>query len=327
VVSLSRWIVSITLASFQGVSGDAPLRLVGTIELPAIQGRIDHLAVDLAHARLFVAALGNNTVEVIDLRDRRVVQSLQGFDEPQGVAVAPDLNMLVVANGGNGRVQLLNGADLHSGKTVPLSGDADNVRYDPRQRRVYVGYGSGALAAIDPLSGSRIADIRLGGHPESLQLERNGDRIFVNVPGAGHIAVVDRKDMHLVSTWAMAGARANYPMALNEAAHRLFVGCRHPSKALVFDTSSGRIVASFDITGDTDDLFFDEVRQRVYVSGGEGFLDVIQQQPGDHFMRVLHLSTASGARTSLYVAEQNRLYLAVPRRGSTAAQIRIYEMQ
>ena len=148
-MSLSRWIVSIMLASFQGVSGDTPLRLVGTIELPAIQGRIDHLAVDLAHERLFVAALGNNTVEVIDLRDRRVLQSLHGFDEPQGVAVAPDLEMLVVANGGNGRLQLLTGADLHAKTTVPLSGDADNVRYDQRQQRVYVGYGSGALGAIE----------------------------------------------------------------------------------------------------------------------------------------------------------------------------------
>lgn len=324
-MSVSRWIVSVMLASFQGVSIDAPLRLVGVIEIPAVRGRIDHLAVDLAHERLFVAALGNNTVEVIDLRDRRIIQSLPGFDEPQGVAMAPDLNIVAIANGGNGRVQLLSGTDLHLVKTASLSGDADNVRYDADHKLLYVGYGSGALAAVDAGSGDRVAETRLGGHPESFQLERNGDRIFVNVPAAGHIAIVNRKEMRVISTWPVVGAAANYPMALNESAHRLFVGCRRPAKALVFDISSGRIVGSFDIAGDTDDLFFDDARQRIYISAGEGFLDVVQQQAGDHFTRIAHLPTAAGARTSLFVPEQNRLYLAVPRRGATAAEIRIYE--
>jgi DNA-binding beta-propeller fold protein YncE len=319
-----QWLISVLLATFQAVAASGPLTLVDTIPLPAVEGRIDHLAVDLAHGRLFVAALGNNTVEVIDLRERRVIRTLSGFDEPQGVVIATEVNILAVANGGNGHVRLIDDMDFHVVNTLPLRGDADNVRYDGGHKTFYVGYGSVALTAMS-LTGRQMADVRLGGHPESFQLEQDGRRIFVNVPGAGHVAVVDRNDMRVVSVWPVTGAAANYPMALYESSHRLFIGCRRPAKALVLDTSSGHIVASFDITGDTDDLFFDAARKRVYVSGGEGFIDVIQQQSGDSFTRIARLPTRSGARTSLFVPQQNRLYLAVPRRDRQSAEIRVYE--
>jgi len=308
-------------------SAQEPLALVRSIELPRVEGRIDHLAFDTAGQRLFVAALGNNTVEVLDVKNGTHLKSLTGFREPQGIAIALDAKLVAVANGQGEGVQLLDASDFHAVKSVPLGDDSDNVRYDPAAKRLYAGYGSGALAAIDPGDGKVLGQVRLAGHPESFQVERSGSRILVNVPSANQIAVVDRTAMKILATWPVVGAAANYPMALDEANHRLFVGCRRPAKVLVYDTTTGKATESFAIVGDTDDLFYDAARQRLYVSGGEGFLDAFQCNDGSRCARIAHLQTASGSRTALYVAEQSRLYLAVPHRGSQRAEIRVYEMR
>src|SRR5882672_11276246 len=313
------------VVSFQQLGGQAPLNLVGTIDLPRVEGRIDHLAFDAGTQRLFVAALGNNTVEVLELKSGTHVKSLTGFREPQGIAVVPDAKLVAVANGQGEGVQTLDASDFHPVRTIRLGDDADNVRYETATKRLFVGFGSGALAAIGAAAGKVLGEAKLAGHPESFQLERLGSRAFVNVPTADQIAVVDRSALKVIATWPVTSAKANFPMALDEENHRIFVGCRRPAKVLVYDTTTGKEVASFDIVGDTDDLFYDAARKRVYVSGGEGYIDVFQQQDGNRFARLAHVATAAGARTSLFVQEQNRLYLAVPHRGSQKAEIRIYE--
>jgi DNA-binding beta-propeller fold protein YncE len=314
-----------TLISFQAAPGPTPLTLVGTIDLPGVEGRIDHLAVDTGALRLYVAALGNNTVEVLDLKSGRHVKSLPGFREPQGIAFVPDAKLVVVANGQGEGVQFIDAGDYHPSRAVRLGDDSDNVRYDPAARRLFVGFGNGALASISAADGSVLGEAKLGGHPESFQLERSGSRAFVNVPAADQIAVVDRGTMTVVATWPVAGAKANFPMALDEANHRVFIGCRRPAKVLLFDTATGKPSTSFEVVGDTDDLFYDAARKRLYVSGGEGYLDVFQEQDATRFARIAHVATAAGARTSLFVPDQARLYLAVPHRGSQKAEIRIFE--
>ena len=313
----------LTLAFVQ--SAQDPLTLVGSIDLPRVEGRIDHLAFDASGQRLFVAALGSNTVEVFDVTTGSHIRSLPGFREPLGIAVVTDAKLIAVANGQGEGLQLLNGEDYRPGQMIRLGDDADNVRYDPSAKRVYVGFGSGALAVIDAPGGKVIGKVILAGHPESFQLERSGSRVFVNVPTANQIAVVDRQAMKVVATWPLLGATLNFPMALDEANHRVFVGCRRPAKVLVYDTTSGTAGGSIDIVGDTDDLFYDVGRKRLYVSGGEGYIDVLQNQDANRFVRIAHVPTAAGARTSLFVPEQNRLYLAVPHRGSQKAEMRIYE--
>ena len=313
------------LVSLQTSPGPEPLSLVKTIDLPGVQGRIDHLAIDTAARRLFVAALGNNTVEVLDVKEDRYLKSLPGFREPQGIAFVPDLKLIAVANGQGDGVQVVDAADFRVVKSVRLGDDADNVRYDAAARRLLVGFGSGALAAVDPAAGQALGQVKLPGHPESFQLERSGPRTYVNVPTAEQIAVVDRTAMKVMATWPVTSAKSNYPMALDEANQRLFVGCRRPAKVLVYDTTTGREVGSIDIVGDTDDLWYDGSRKRLYVSGGEGFIDVLQEQDANRFTRLARVPTAAGARTSLFVADQNRLYLAVPHRGGQKAEIRIYE--
>ncbi len=303
-----------------------PLRLVQTISLPNVKGRIDHLAVDLKGRRLLIAALGNDTVEVLDLDMGRHIHTISGFHEPQGVIFIPESNKIFVTNGQSGTVEIFNGASYTLDATVKFSGDADNLRYESEKNHLYVGYGKGALGILDVTSGKRLGDIELQGHPESFQLEKSGLRIFVNIPTARHIAVVDRERRGVVATWPLRDSQANFPMALDESNHRLFVGVRKPPRLSVYDTKSGNVVARLDSAGDADDLFYDAARRRIYMSCGEGFIDVFEQRDADRYKRIAKIPTASGARTSLFVPDLNRLYLAVPRHGSQGAELRVYEV-
>src|SRR5215831_13766985 len=288
-----------------------PLELVQTIPLPDVRGRIDHLAVDLDGERLFVAALGNDSVEVIDLRAGRRSARLERLQEPQGVAYVSEMKRLFVANGRSGRVDVFAGPELtRSGSANGLE-DADNVRYDQSSRHIYVGYGS-AMAVIDASTAKLVHQIKLAGHPESFQLESEATRIFVNVPDAGQIAVIDRNKGSIVATWPVGEMKANFPMALDEPDHRLFVATRRPAALLVYDTENGHRIATLPIGGDADDLFFDAKNKRVYAICGQGVVDVVQQRDGDHYETAIQVATAPGARTGLFVPSRNALYVAVP---------------
>lgn len=302
----------------------APLRLEKEIALPNVEGRIDHLSVDVGGQRLFVSALGNGTVEVVDIRQGQRVHEISGLKEPQGVLYEGNSNRLYVASGGDGTLRVYDGKTFAPLKTIELGSDADNVRYDARNKQVLVGYGSGALAIFDA-SLQRLSDIVLSSHPESFQLEQHDSRIFVNLPKSLGIVVVDRDRPVFAKKWHETGAFANFPMALDEASTRLFAGFRTPARLLVFDTNSGKTVARLPIVGDTDDLFFDAARRLIYVIGGEGFIDVFRQQDADHYERIARVSTSAGARTGLFVPSLNRLFVAVPHRGSQAAKVLVYQ--
>jgi len=304
----------------------APLRLVQTIPLEGVRGRIDHMAIDAKARRLYVAALGNDSVEVLDLAAGKWLARIEGVREPQGICVLPESGELVVAGGGDGQVRFYD-RDQKLLATISDLDDADNVRYDPQGRLLYVGYGDGALAVIDPAKRAKVADIRLGGHPESFEIEAKGRRIFVNVPGKRHIAVVDREKRTVTDQWPIEKARSNFPMALDEANQRLLVGCRWPAKLLVLDTQSGKTVARPDCCGDADDVFHDAANKRVYVTGGEGCVSVFKQADADSYRPVGKVATASGARTSLFVPESSRLFVAAPLRGRRPAAIQVYETQ
>lgn len=303
------------------------MTLVQTIPLPGVEGRFDHFAVDLRAQRLFVAALGNNTLEVLDLRAGKAGRRVERLHEPQGVAFAPDLDRIFVGNGAAATCDILDGSTLaHVGSVKGLD-DADNVRYDAAAKRIYVGYGGGALAVLDAAAGRRIGDIRLAAHPESFQLEKSGTRIFVNVPGAGHVAVVDRAKQAVIARWPVTSAGANFPMALDEGNHRLFIGCRRPPRVLVYDTTSGKQVAGAEIAGDTDDLWYDSSRKRVYAACGEGAISVLSQKDADHYEPLARITTAPGARTAFFAPDLGRFYVAVPHRGSQRAEVRVYAVQ
>jgi len=302
-----------------------PLRLVQTIPLPNVEGRIDHMAVDLKGERLFVAALENNTIEVLDLRAGKRIHSITGLYEPQGVGFMFEFNKIFIANGQSGACDVFDASSFKLIKSVKFSDDADNIRYDAASRRVYVGFGNGGLGIIDAAAGDKLGEIKLDGHPESFQLAKSGPRIFVNIPTSRSIVVLDREKRATITSWPTAGATANFPMALDETHHRLFVGFRKPAKLSVFDIESGKVVVELPSPDDADDIFYDSSRQRIYVSGGDGSIGIFQQNDADHYQTMTKIPTASGARTSLFVPELSRFYLAVPHRGAQTAEVRVYE--
>jgi DNA-binding beta-propeller fold protein YncE len=299
------------------------LRPVAVVSLPNVGGRIDHLAFDAAREHLFVAALGNDSVEVIDTSKHVRLQSLSGFHEPQGIAVLSDLSAVAVANGDTGTLQLLDANTLQTRWTTNVGGDADNVRYDAGAKRVFVA-AEGGLFAVNPMSGRVMQRIEIAGHPESFQLERDGPPVYANLPGASQVVVGDRQRLSVISRWNTGMCRANYPMALDPMGRRVFVGCRRPPILAAFDRATGNLVTSIPVVGDTDDLFYDAARNRVYVIGGEGFVDVVTRD-GDALKRVFRVPTRDGARTALWVQEQSRLYVAVPARGGQAAEVRVFQ--
>src|SRR5205823_4041837 len=286
------------LAMAAHASDPAALKPLDPIPLPDVKGRIDHITIDVAGRRLFLAALGNNTVEVLDLKSRKRLRSITGCKKPQGVLFLPKGNLLFVANGGDGRLRIYDCSSFNPLVTIGALDDADNLRYDAKLDRVYVGYGDGALGVVNPVTGVLTGSIKLLGHPESFQLEGDGNRIFANVPGAGHVAVIDRHTRTVLEAWLLPDAHANFPMALDERDHRLFVGCRNPARLVVLDTTTGKRVNDLAISGDTDDLFYDPQRKRIYVSCGEGFIDVIEQRDVDSYKLMEKIPTAPGARTS-----------------------------
>ncbi len=303
------------------------LKLVQTIPLPGVTGRFDHFAVDAKGHRLFVAALGNNTLEILNVEAGRRLVSIGGLHKPTGVLYLGNSNQIAVANGNDGTFKTFDGGSYELLKSLGGLDDADNVRFDAKAGTIYVGYGSGALAALDAATMNLIGSIKLPAHPESFQLETQGWRIFVNVPEAQQIAVIDRRKQSVTATWPMKKFQANFPMALDEANHRLFIGCRKPARLVVFDTTTAKPVADIAISGDTDDLFYDAARKRLYLSCGEGFLDVVAQRDADHYERIERVPTASGARTSFYSPALDRLWLAVPQRGRQSAETRTYQPQ
>ena len=299
---------------------------VADIPMPGVKGRIDHFGVDVERHRLFVAALGNDTLEVLDTGARKRERSLDGFGEPQGVLNVAETNRVFVANGGKNRVDILDSESLVLLGHVNGLEDADNVRYDAQARKVYVGYGSGALRVLDALTGASGGDIALPGHPESFQLEKRGTRIFVNVPTAGRVSVVDRVKRTVIGGWSVPAA-ANFPMALDEAGRRLFVGTRAPALLLVYDIDTGRVVARHPIGGDTDDIFYSAALKRVYVVCGEGRIDVLRQDDPDHYAFVGSVPTAPRARTGLIVTEDDALYVAAPANGAAPARVLAYRLK
>jgi hypothetical protein len=304
----------------------APLELKQTIALTGVEGRFDHFDLDLKGQRLFVAALGNNTLEVIDLVVGKRVRSLTGLRKPQGVLCVPDLDRLYVACGEEGTCRIFELSTLKPLKSIGSLPDADNVRYDQRPGLISVGYGDGALALIDVKKEEKIGEIKLPGHPESFQIEQNAKRIFVNVPDAKLIRVIDRK-VNREESWPMEKFQANFPMALDAWGHRLFIGCRQPPRLIVLATDNGYPIADYSISGDTDDLFFDVERKRIYIIGGEGFVDVIEQISPDDYRLLGKSSTAPGARTGLFSAGLQTLFVAIPHRGNQAAEIRVFKCE
>ena len=301
------------------------LQLEKAIPLSGVEGRIDHFSVDVPGQRLFVAALGNGSVEILDLKRGERIGEITELQEPQGVYYDLTTGRLYIATGGDGRLRVYDGKSLTLQQTFEFGADADNIRYDQETGDIWVGYGAGGIGIVSSI-GKKVGSIALGTHPESFQFEEHGDRVYVNVPKQFGIMVIDRQKRAAVAKWGLGGSAANYPMALDTADKRLFVGCRFPPRLVVLDTNSGQIVSTLPSVGDCDDIFYDASRRAVYVIGGEGAVEVLQQRDPNNYEPGARIRTAPGARTGFFAPALHRLYVAVPHRGSQAAEILVYRV-
>ena len=328
------WIIvllAIVCNSFSGCKGQTQfgtnlLHLEKTIPLPGVKGRIDHLDIDLKEQVLYVAALGNNTVEVVNLLNGKVVHSITDLDEPQGVCYIPQTHEIFVANGGSGDCYFYNAATFEKRATIHLASDADDVRYDSAERKIYVGYGTGGIAVINADTHLQIGDVKLPGHPESFQLDKDLNRLFVNVPDAHMIAVIDLTQLKLINKWVRNSPTANFPMAIDTSRHQVFIGYRHPSKLMILDGKTGQEINTSNMIGDADDLYYYNNKTEIFVSGGDGAIGIYQQDNTTAYKQVANISTSSGARTSLLCAELKLFILAARASSGNPAEILLYKI-
>jgi hypothetical protein len=305
--------------------GTDKLILQKNIAMPGVKGRLDHLDVDLKHQLVYVAALGNNSVEVIDLKLGKLIHSIGGLDEPQGIGYIPQHEEVFIANGGNGDGYFFNTQTFQKIATVHMGSDADDVRYDSVERKIYVGYGNGGIAIINADNHELITNIKLPAHPESFQLDKRLRQIFVNLPEAGMVGIIDMSGERLVNKWITKDLSANFPMALDEVNHHVFVGFRKPARLVTLDGKMSRLLSSNAMVGDSDDLYYDSVSKSIIVSGGDGAISIFSKTESGQFKQTANIPTRKGARTSLLIVPFRLFVVAARAESSNEASLMVYK--
>ncbi len=326
ILLLSCCCICISCNGQQKPFGTEHLKLDKTIEMPEVSGRIDHMAINLEDKVIYVAALGNNTVEVTDLTKGTLIRSIKGIEEPQGIAYIPGINEIAVASGGNGDCVFFNAASFQQVAIIHLAGDADNIRYDEAAKKMYVGYGDGGIAMIDPLTHKQTGDIKLPAHPESFQLDKKNNRLYVNLPDNHSIAVIDLKSFTLTDTWKISKYSANFPMTLDTANDLVFVGFRHPALLVSYNSKTGKQVSTNELVGDVDDIFYDADKQVIIASGGDGYINIFEREDTTSYKMIADISSRSGARTSLLIPSLQTFIVAERANGGKKAGLALYKM-
>jgi hypothetical protein len=324
-------LMAVLCNSFSGCKGQTEsgtdlLRLDKTISLPDVKGRIDHLDINLKEQIIYVAALGNNSLVAVDIHSGKIIYSIKSLDEPQGVGYIPQHEEIFVANGGNGDCYFYNAHTFEKTATIHLASDADDVRYDSLERKIYVGYGAGGIAIINADTHKQIGDVKLPAHPESFQIDKKLNRIFVNLPDAHMVGAVILNQLKLTDKWERSSPTANFPMSVDTIHHLVFVGYRHPARLVVLDGNTGKELSINKMAGDSDDLYYDDQNAKVFVSGGEGYINIFQQQDKGTYKQIANIPTRSGARTSLFVPQLRVFVVAARAAAGETAALLVYKI-
>jgi DNA-binding beta-propeller fold protein YncE len=308
------------------------------IPMPNVRGRIDHFSIDAEGQRLFVTGNGDHKLAVVDLRRDRLVHVIPNLDTPQAPFYDASTNRLFVASEGDGTVKMFDGTTFQLLRTVKLSSaDADDIRYGARNGDIVIGYGGakflrgkvirgsgdGGLGILDS-AGKKIGQIAMDAHPEAFEIEKTGTRVFVNVPGLQEVEVADMVKRKVLVRWPVKICAANFPMALDEVDHRLFIGCRTPPRLAVLNTENGTAVAWSAIVGHTDDIFYDTGARRIYVIT-DGFTEVWRQKDPDHYARIGRYSTPGTGPTGFLSPQLHELFKWTPSHGQQPDEILVYE--
>lgn len=332
-IALGLATLSLALGSTASRAAQASdsLSRVEAIALPNVSGRIDHFSADVRGRRLFISALENHTVEVVDLTAGKWLRRVSGVEKPQGECYVAGLGKLFTADGTAGSVKVYRGSDLRLLATIPLDLGPDAEAYDPSTRRLYVGYGGedagksfGEVGIIDAVSDRHIGDIRTPAHPGAVLVGRPGRTIYITVPKTQEVSQINASTGRIVATWKVKEGNPD-SLAYDSSRDRLFVGTRKPAEVEVFDARSHRWIASMPSVGLMDGLFYDATHRRIYASGGDGSVAVYQQLSADHYEELGNVPTGPNGRTSLWVGPLNRYYVAVPAGADHGAQILDFE--
>jgi len=334
------WLIAASLLiacsgiAFSQEAGKQPLRLVQTIPLPNVKGRLDHMDVDVKGKRLFVAGLENGTFEVVDLQAGKWVRSIPGFKKAQGALFVPELNKLFLASGDDGMLRVFRGDTLELLDSIHLEPKPNHVIYEPKSKLVYVGYGGkdaekdyGEIGIIDARRDKLVGDIRVVAHPSELLLDRAGTTLFVFISIANQLQVISTKKRQVLSTWPVTSQHPG-DAAFDDSASRLFIGTHTAPEMTAMDSKSGKEVAHLPTAEGMDGVYFDAGRKRVYVSGGRdlpaGFAYVYQQKDADHYETIGKIPTRGGAGTSFWSPQLARYYVAAPATDKEEAAILVY---
>jgi len=319
VVSVLCLTALICCASALLSANDGPLVLKGTVDLPGYTGDFDHFAVDQARGRLLLAAEDHGTVEVFDLNSGNHLRTLTGFETPHGILIRPGAATILVTDGGKGMSKLLDASTYEVKGTVMLVPGADSIGYDPAENLVYIVTGgkdvdmaTSELVAVDPDTGHKKKAVTLqDNHVEAMALEKNGNRLFINLTQTNKVAVIDRTTMKVIAMWPVPTAQQNAMAALDEGKHRLFVGCRKPGMVVVMNSDTGAITNNVPSPLRSDQLLYDKSSNRLYSPGGEGFVGVYDTTDPDHLKKIANFPTAPGAKTGILIPDVKKLVLAV----------------
>lgn len=323
-------ILFLALGSFSSQSQVATsLTLQRTISLPAGIGKFDHFAIDLDANRLFIAATGNHSVEVLDLSSGKVTESLTGLGKPHGLVWIPATSRLYASDGLQADLKMFEGAPLKQAKSVKLSDDADDMVYDAKSKLLYVGHGGGGadpsgVAVIDTTSQTLLTNLPVAAHPEGLEIDNTKDRIFVNIADAGEVVVINGATHTQIASWKLTRAKDNVPLAYDEEHQVLFVACRMPARLLVLDAVSGKELSDLPSGAGADDLFYDAALHRIYLIAGSGVIDVFEIDTRKTVRALEAIHTSAGAKTGLLVPSQHTLFVGAPATNSKQAEILVY---
>jgi DNA-binding beta-propeller fold protein YncE len=329
IFTIGAILACLPLASQARAADASSLELLQTIVLKGKAGKLDHLALDAKRERLFLANTVNGTLDIVDLQGGKLFKQLRGQTGIQGIAYAADLDRVFVGLGGGGLCNIFAGDDYRPLETIKFTDDADNVRYDPATHQTFVAHAEKALGVIDAKTYAVAPDVKLPGAAEGFQIETGRPRLYLNVPSPSQVLVIDTGKKEIVATYPVKMAGGGHPLAIDEANKRIFVGCRTEPMVVVMDSETGKEIMSVAIPKDIDDLHYDAKRKKLYASCGEGFLVVIRQLGPDKYEVVEKVATAKQAKTSLFAAESNRLFLAVPRQPDQqeGPEIRVYKVK
>jgi DNA-binding beta-propeller fold protein YncE len=307
-----------------------PLTPQPTIAMPIGTGKFDHFAFDLKANRLFIAATGNHSVEVLDLNSGKITESLTGIGKPHGLAWIHTTGFLYASDGTQGNLKIFAGSPLNLAKSVQLSEDADDMVYDAKSKLLYVGHGGSdaanpaGIAVIDTTDQTLLTNLPVPTHPEGLEIDNLHDRIFVNVADTAEVVVIDGASHSQAAAWKLTRAKDNVPLVYDQEDQLLFVACRTPARLLVLDANSGRELADLLSDAGADDIFYDPELHRIYLIAGSGVIDVYEIDSAKAVRPIGVIPTSAGAKTGLLVPSQHALFVGAPATEGKQAEILRY---